>query len=451
MMVTRTTRAYVLWVLGSLLGLCFCGRHPAAAEPLGADTTQPAAGPKIQEVEDAVALFNQRDFDGARALLETAAKKHTDLPPAPVMMAQLFARANVAAGVRHWLERAVTDVPNDPEAYAILGNFALSEGRVTEAHLLFTKASTLLSGFQGSTKRKDALLPRVNAGLATVAEFRQDWAAAQGHLEAWLAVDPKNAHAMQRLARAMFQQRDAVKALDYLRKAKVADSSVLTPEAQLALFYEDYGDHDNAVKWMQEALKMAPDDVPTHLAVARWALLTGDLDKAKEQSAVALQQDPQSLDAKIMRGIVALFQKDYKAAEMYFEGAHLQSPGNFAASNNLAIALAEQSDPAKQQRALEYAAANVRQNANNENTREALSTYGWALYKLGQLDEADRVLGQVARTGLFDPDTAYYIARVAADKGRTEEAKRLLAAALKSKRPFSQEEEAKALLERLNR
>jgi len=152
-----------------------------------------------------------------------------------------------------------------------------------------------------------------------------------------------------------------------------------------------------------------------------------------------------------MRGIVALFQKDYKAAEMYFEGAHLQSPGNFAASNNLAIALAEQSDPAKQRRALEYAAANVRQNSNNQNSREAVSTYGWALYKLGRLDEADQVLQRLARTGLFGPDTAYYIARVAADKGRTEEAKRLLTAALKSKRPFSKEDEAKALLEQLNR
>lgn len=450
-MVTRTTRACILLAFGAVVGLWLCAWMPAAAEPLGADATQPAAGPKIQEIEDAVALFNQRDFDGALALLETAAKKHTDLPPAPVMMAQLFARANVAAGVRHWLERAVKDVPNDPEAYAILGNFALSEGRVTEADLLFSKASTLLTGFQGSAKRKDALLPRVNAGLATVAEFRQDWTTAQKHLEAWLAVDPKNAEAMQRMARAMFQQKDAAKALDYLKKAKAAESSVLTPEAQLALFYEDYGDHANAVKWMQEALRVAPNDVPTHLAVARWALLTGDLDKAKEQAAMALQQDPQSLDAKIMRGIVALFQKDYKAAELYFEGAHLQSPGNFAASNNLAIALAEQNDPAKQRRAVEYAAANVRQNPNNQNTREALSTYGWTLYKVGQLDEADQVLQRVARTGLFDPDTAYYIARVAADKGRTEEAKRLLAAALNSKRPFSQEQEAKALLERLNR
>ncbi len=450
-MVTRTAGAYMSLVFGALLGLWLSGWDPAAAEPLGADAGQPGEGPKIQEVEDAVALFNQRDFNGALELLEAAAKKHPDLPPAPVMMAQLFARANVAAGVRHWLERAVKDVPDDPEGYAIMGNFALNDGRVTEAHLLFSKASTLLNGFQGSTKRKDALLPRVHAGLATVAEFRQDWATGQKHLEAWLAVDTKNAQAMARLARAMFQQKDAAKALEYLRNAKEADPNMLTPEAQLALFYEDYGDHDNAVKWMREALKVAPDDVRTHLAVARWALLTGDVDQAKEQAAVALQLDPQSLDAKIMRGIVALFQKDYKAAEMYFEGAHLQSPGNFAASNNLAIALAEQTEPSKQRRALEYAAANVRQNANNQNTREALSTYGWALYKTGRLDEADQVLQRVARTGLFDPDTAYYIARVAADKGRTEEAKRLLTEALKSKRPFSQEGEARALLERLQR
>jgi len=444
------TRAYVSLVFGALASLWLFGFDPVAAEPLGADAAAGSA-PKIQEVEDAVALFNQRDLDGALERLEAAAKKHPDLPPAPVMMAQLFARANVAAGVRHWLERAVTDVPNDPEAYAILGNFALNEGRITEAQLLFTKAESLLANFKGSTKRKEALLPRVHAGLASVAEYRRDWPTAQKHLEAWLALDPKNAGAMQRLARAMFQQKDAQKAYEYLKKAKGADPNVLTPEAQLALLYEDYPDHEKAVTWMEQALKVAPNDVRTRLAVARWALLTGDIDKAKEQAAAALQLDPQSLDAKIMRGIVALFQKDYKAAEMYFEGAHLQSPGSFAASNNLAIALAEQDDPSKRRRALEYAAANVRQNPNNQNTREALSTYGWALYKMGRLDEADQVLGRVVRTGLFGPDTAYYAARVAVDKGRTEEAKRLLNGALKSKRPFSKEEEARALLEQLER
>ena len=67
----------------------------------------------------------------------------------------------------------------------------------------------------------------------------------------------------------------------------------------------------------------------------------------------------------ILRGVVALFEEDYPKAEEYFQLAHLQSPGNFAASNNLALALCEEVDPvtgkpdaAKLRRHLEFAKQN---------------------------------------------------------------------------------------------
>ncbi|MGD0783717.1 MAG: ABC transporter permease subunit, partial [Candidatus Aminicenantales bacterium] len=161
---------------------------------------------------------------------------------------------------------------------------------------------------------------------------------------------------MQRLGRALFQQGKAAEALKWLRKAKETDpANVLTPEAALARFYEQYGDHKNAVTWMEAALKKAPEDLPTRLVAAQWALETGQLDVADTHAtkalrlaeeerkvaveATATQADARLLNAKILRGLVALFRKDFKAAEKFFEDAHLQSPGNFAAKNNLALAL----------------------------------------------------------------------------------------------------------------
>jgi len=246
----------------------------------------------------------------------------------------------------------------------------------------------------------------------------------------------------------MFQQKNATGALDMLRKAKEADANVLTPEARLAQFYEQYGDSGNAKKWMDLALKAAPQDLRTRLVVTQWAIETGRIDEAQTHAAEAMRLDPDSLEAIILRGVVALFKKDYKGAELYFENAHLKSPGNFAAKNNLALALCEQDDPAKKRKALEYAQDLVRQ---YQQSPEAASTFGWVLYKNGQLDQADRVLDQVGRTGQFGADTAYFIARVAVDKGRKEEAKRLLTAALDAKRPFSKEQDARALLEQINK
>ena len=59
-------------------------------------------------------------------------------------MADLFAQIGQMANVRASLEKAVIKHPTDPQAYVFLGGFAKNDGRVTEADLLFGKASELL-------------------------------------------------------------------------------------------------------------------------------------------------------------------------------------------------------------------------------------------------------------------------------------------------------------------
>ncbi len=66
------------------------------------------------------------------------------------------------------------------------------------------------------------------------------------------------------------------------------------------------------------------------------------------------------------------------------------------------------------------------------------------------MEQADRVLSQLARSGRISEDTAYYVARVAAERGRKDEAKTLVQSALRSQRPFSKREEAQALLKELS-
>ena len=58
------------------------------------------------------------------------------------------------------------------------------------------------------------------------------------------------------------------------------------------------------------------------------------------------------------------------------------SPSNFAASNNLALALCEQSDNLKKNRALEYAQINAQRYPK---MADAASTLGWVQYRLGHL------------------------------------------------------------------
>ena len=344
-------------------------------------------------------------------------------------MAQLFAQANQAYLMRMALEKAIVSTPDDPEAYVIMGDIALQERRVTEAALLFEKAQKLLVAFQ-SAERKKIMEPQILSGLASVTEAREKWEEAQKYLESLLKLTPEakdQAVPMVRLARALFQQKKATDAYTKLKDAYKADpTNVLTPQAALGRFYEQFGDPENAKKWMANALSNYPEDLRTRLVVGQWALETGKLAEAETHATKAKQLSATSLEAMVLRGIVALFKKDYATAEKEFTAAHLMSPDNFAATNNLALALCEQKDDQKKRQAVENATTNFRQYPKNA---EAASTLGWTLYKVGNLDQAEQAFRQAAQSGNLSQDTAYYIAQISYDRGRKEEAKNLLDAA----------------------
>jgi tetratricopeptide (TPR) repeat protein len=452
-------------ILSSIMTVALLAAYAArpvasVAEPISpSDIAAPGATPaattaQSPEVTEALNKFKSRDFEGAAKLLKEAAKKNPDMPPAWVIMAQLFLQTNMGQNVRNALERAIVETPNDPEAYAFLGEIAIRERRIAEARLLYDKASGLMAGFKGSAKRKDNLQPRIHAGLATTDEAREDWAAAQKELEAWLKLDSKSTAALLELAKCLFQQKDVDGAFKKVKEAKQLDKEVLTPEATIAQYYWQAGDQPNAKTWFVAALTAAPRDLNTRLVAAEWAFQTLQMEEAKRQAAAALQLDAKSLRAKLLCGVVALFQKDYPAAELYFESANRQMPNEFAASNNLALALAEQKDPAKRDRALQYAEVNVRQYPDvrqNQRSAEAYSTYGWVLYKLGRLDDAEKMLRQ-ATAGNFTAETAYYLARIIADRGgRDADARSLLEGALRTTAPFAQKDDAKELLDKLTK
>ena len=442
--VTIASTAFAVWLISQV------SAEPISQSDVAPAAASPSATPsQTPEEKAAEAKFRQRDFDGALQSLKEAVKKNPDLPSAYVILARWFFQVNTPAGARNALERAVMESPEDPDAYVFLAEIAMSDRRVTEARLLFEKANSLLANWKGSEKRRKVMQSEVYGGLAGTDEARNRWVEAQKWLEAWLRLDPKSTAALQQIAQCLLQQKDENGALAKLREAVKIDPEILQPEATLAKFYAQTGQQKMAGKWMVEALKAAPRDLKTRLVAAQWAWENGQYEDAKKQADGAMKLDPKSIDAKMLAGIIALFQKDYPRAELYFEAAHRQSPKAFAASNNLALALAEQKDDAKRQLALDYAEMNVKQNPK---MAEAYSTYGWVLYRLGRLEEAEGALRNAASGGSFGAETAYYLARVLADRGGNDAtAKQLLEGALKTNGPFAQREDAKALLEKLKK
>ena len=151
----------------------------------------------------------------------------------------------------------------------------------------------------------------------------------------------------------------------------------------------------------------------------------------------------------MVAGLIALYQKDYAQAAAFFQKIVDQSPSNFQAINNLALALVHQG-PADKKRALEYAQMNAQRASNHP---DAFATVGWVLYQLGRSTEAEAAFRKALDLGKgqSSADLAYYLARIATDRKRYDEARKALDAALRSPQPFIQRPAAEQLAEELKK
>lgn len=415
------------------------------AAPIPAERVIGIEGKKYREVDEAVAKFNEGNVEQARELLQVLVTRHPELSPPGVMMARLFLTKNQEPLARLELERTVLAQPDDPEAYELLGNLALAGRRITEADLLYTKVGELLGKLADSSRKKQLQL-RQYAGLATVAESRGQWELAKNQLEQWSQLAPEDARPHLRLGQALFQlqQPDAAFA-EFQKSDELAEEST-APELMMARLYEQTGQKDKAEEWVKLVVERHPDDATARVGVAETYWRDGKLDEAKLHADKALELKPDMLEAQLVRGLIARFSRDYAEAEKRFEAAHLAAPANFLAANQLALALAEQDDPEKLNRALQLAQLNGKQHPQEP---EILATMGLVLIKNKRYDEAERLLRQLAGTNQMSGDAAYYLSQVLAQKKQTEEAKQLLQLALASTGPFVNRAEAQAMLESL--
>jgi tetratricopeptide (TPR) repeat protein len=403
-----------------------------------------------KEINNAITRFSDRDIDGCRAILERARNTNPKLPPPGVMMAMLWLNVNQLMPARAELEQTAVTFPEDPEPYLMLADLAFQDRRVTDSAVLFDKATQLTGSFDENLKRKRDFEIRCHAGAAAVAEARRQWETAQKHLTTWIGLDPDNAGAHFRMGNVLFRLGKEQEALAQFQEARKLDSKALQPELALARLYDEDQKKDVAKKWIESALKAAPQDPAVLLAAAQWYLGQNDLKTAQSIAEKVLASDSKSLDGKIVRGVIARVARDYPTAGKFFNEAHIQSPGNFPASNSLALVLIESDEKESQQRAVEMAEANVaRYRENSPQQVNALTTLSWIYYKLGRREDAEKILDQIARNNALTSDGAYYAAKLLADRGEKDRARKILEEVLTNEAVFATRPDAKDLLESL--
>ncbi len=439
----------VLVMLSAVVSGTVAHAQVTAQTLIGKAVTDDAA---TTEVTGAINRFRDRDIDGCRAILERVKSNNVKMPPPGVMMAMLWLSVNQLPPARTELEDTVVKFPKDPEPYLMMGDLAFQDRRVTDADVLFAKAKQLTADYTENAKRKRDFDIRYNAGSAAVAEARKQWETAQTHLTEWLTLDPDNASAHQRMGIVLFQLADPKKALEQFSEAKKLDPKAVQPELAMARLYDDAKKKDIAKKLIEAAIVAAPKDPAVLLAAAQWYLGQNDLDRAKAIADDSIKLDGKSLEGKVVRGAIARVSRDYVTAEKFFNEAHVQSPGNFPASNSLALVLIESESKEMQQRALEMAEANAAMHGEKSSQQvNALTTLAWVYYKLGRREDAEKILSQITQNNALTTDGAYYVSKLLSDRGEKDRAKKILEEVLSNEAMFATRADATELLAKLKK
>jgi tetratricopeptide (TPR) repeat protein len=471
--------------LATAAALLSASSRVSAQPSVSTSSNPPIAAPKtdqenIPELQTALTALSKGDMPSALNTLKDAARKHPKLPSEYVMLYRIFGQANQGNAAKQALDRAAFEYPSDPEPWVIFAEMALNEGRLAESQLDFAKANQLLEKYS-NVDRKPIIQQQALSGMAAVAERREQWKEAQARLEDFLKASPNDVVALQRLARAKFwqsQSPEQVKEvyrllqqakqidLDNVAKTPGSREQLLPAAAILAQYYDmferkpKYAESENAKKMFKYALDNSKDDLNLRAVVTVWALENGEMDLAKEQAKKAIEIEkanpkkfPDSTIGKMLSGYVAIWDKKWNDAEDQFKDVFIIAPNDFAVRNNLALALVEQPDQKKKDRALEYAYGNYQNNKDNNNALEAASTLSWIYYRLEKYDLARAAMDAVIKaTGgnIANPDTATYLAHILyhddnGHNGLKYKAKQILDTIIKSGKPFSMKPEAQKL------
>ncbi|TVP96668.1 MAG: tetratricopeptide repeat protein [Planctomycetaceae bacterium] len=416
------------------------------------ETVVAEISPEVRDLlEEALRDYRRRDLKLALSRLRAAGEQYPELSPAEVVLARFYLADRLPGDAIQMLRNAAEALPDDPEAYLLLGEFAIAEGKLVEADSLIERGRLKVEAMPKEHPRRLGLMGTAMANMAAVAESRRNWESAEAHLDQWLKLFPKNPQAVLRLARVQFMSRQLDEARQSFDRLQELDATALPSAIQMGLLFDSTGQRELALAEFRAAASAHADVPEVRLAITQWALFAGMMPMAKENLEAARTAGGDPLVCQLLEGIYWRFQGEHEKAEILFRKVHDISPLNFDAINQLALVLVDQGDKALLGQALDYARLGVLLHADvrSETGRNAMSTFARVLYFGGDQAAARRAIDTVLSSGQLPPHAAFYAAEIYHEAGNAEVALKLVDAAVNSPRSFPEKSAAKQLLEEL--
>lgn len=209
-----------------------------------------------------------------------------------------------------------------------------------------------------------------------------------------------NARNLLKLARSAAGQGDWEGAKSYAERAMKEEPGYLDALYMRAFAYRELEEYDKAEKDFNEVIRQDEKYLPTYGALAEMYVKQKKYDKADEVFIKLGQQPKGQTWASYYRGVICYLKSDQEGAEKFWREV-LNRDTNFApAHHNLGALYLAQDNHSK-------ALANFRE-ALEKKPEKALYRFhvAWAMERMGQVDEARKMLRKIASDNQDDRKNA---------------------------------------------
>jgi tetratricopeptide (TPR) repeat protein len=266
-----------------------------------------------------------------------------------------------------------------------------------------------------SPGQTDALLYRGKA-LVNVSDF----AGAAASLQSYLGFHPRADDALYLLGYVRFRQDQPRESLEVLQRAADIKPPLAGDLKIAALDYALLGDYYNAARYLEQSLKMDPDDIEARYHLGRVRYQQNQFDQALAAFEEVLRRDPGNLKAQYNLGLcLEAKNKTEKALAAYQKAIALDSAAAVHSDQPYLICgrLLTTLNRAREALPLLSKAVQIQPDAAS-----AHYELGRAQFSLGHFEDARAQLEQAVRLNSADTAPHYLLGRVYTRLGKSKEA-----------------------------
>jgi cellulose synthase operon protein C len=271
-----------------------------------------------------------------------------------------------------------------------------------------------------------------------------------GSLTAYLrahSADPKDSKPIAAIINTYMQAGKSAEALAFIDNVLEANPNYSEVKLMQGQIFASIGNSQKANKIFEDIIKAQPNHPLAYRELAISQMRAKQTDAAEETINKGIAAMPGELDLKLLQANIYEANERYEEAIKTYEKILKNHPNSMIAANNLASLLLDyRDDKASIARAYELV-----KSSKDSQIPQLLDTYGWASYKAGKFDEAEKALKLASEKLPLDPIFHFHLAKVHIAKNDNIQAKLALEQAIKyaDKQKFDQKDDALQLLKTL--